>query len=327
MGRNRTLNLSNVSIKGTLTFATNYKEFPMYPEIGEVALVLGALYVYTELDGIKTWYQLTERRDTYFHIQGENRRKWIINHNFKTEACTFFVYIDRDLSSDYKITYQDATTIELTFDKVCNGTVTVFKFPEINTFDVTTETSTVRDHLKWRSGYANINKFPDAGNHSGMVTIARDTGNLYYSTGNEWIKVTTTASETALVDSIMKKIDNRFDLIDYNTLLNKPQLNNLPVEWRQIQNKPDLNNNDYNTLKNKPKLVYSKEITVDNQGKLVYDFQTRSGVQIFINREWVQLYCDGLLVSPSKYEIHTDSQIRFNSGLELGSELLLVTIG
>ena len=160
-----------------------------------------------------------------------------------------------------------------------------------------------------------------------MVTIARDTKNLYYSTGNDWIRITTDVSETALVDNIMSKIENRFSLIDYNTIINKPDLRALPLEWRQVSNKPELNLNDYNTLKNKPKLIYSKEITVENQGRLVYDFQTRAGVQIFINRSWVQLYSDGKLVYPNKYEVHTDSQIKFNNGQELGSELVLVTMG
>ena len=327
MTRNRSINLNNVNIKGTLTFATNYKDFPTTPDIGETALVQGALYVYTELDGIKTWYQLTEKRDTYFHIQKENNRKWIVNHNFKTKSCTFFVYIADKISSDYKVTYQDHTTIELTFDKTCNGSVTVFKFPEINTFDLTTETSTVKEHFKWRSGYPKIDKFPAPDQHSGMVTIARDSGDLYYSTGNDWIKITTDKTEKHLVDSIIRKIDIKFELIDYNTLLNRPNLNNLQVEWKQVSNKPDLNENDYKTLKNTPNLIYSKEIPVVNQGRLVYDFVQISGVPMFINRRWIQLFCDGLLVPPSKYEVFTDSQIKFKNGQELGAELLLVTMG
>ena len=113
--KTRTLNMQNVRVKGTLTFATNHLNFPMYPEVGETALVRGALYIYTKLDGIKTWYQLTEKRDTYFHIQNNNERKWIINHNFGTDANSFFVYIEDSLTTNYDVTYKDDNRIELTF--------------------------------------------------------------------------------------------------------------------------------------------------------------------------------------------------------------------
>lgn len=324
--KNRTVNLNNIKVKGTLTFATNLNEFPMYPDIGETALVRGALFIYTQLDGIKTWYQLTERRDTYFHVQNVNNKKWIINHNFNTEECTFFVYIEDTLTKDYKVSYTDINRMELTFGSPVKGTVTVFKFPEVNTIDITAETATIKKDFKWKAGFSSFNRFPSANEHTGMITIAKDTGLLYYSNGKEWTKVVTIKNEAELVSKVEKLILPKFSNIDYQDIINKPNLDNIGVDWKYIKNKPELNNNDYTNLKNTPVLVYSREIVVQTQSRLKYTFSEQNGQNLFINSSWLQIFIDGKLLSPTKYKQLNDYEIEFVDGKDLNSVIQLVTI-
>lgn len=322
--RNRTVNLNNVRVKGTLTFATNLQDFPLYPEVGETALVQGALYIFTTLDGIKTWYQLTEKRDTYFHIQNTSNRKWIVNHNFNTDSNSFFVYVEDSLEKDYLVSYSDNRVIELTFKTPVKGTVTVFKYPEINTLDITAETGNIKKQLKWKSSFPNVSKLPNPAEHSGMVTLTVDNNTLHYSNGKEWNKVFSVDNTQELESKILDKIITRFNQISYNNLLDKPDLNNLSVDWKNVQNKPALTD-DYNYLKNTPTLVYSNEIEVFVQSRLRYDFQDENGQNLFINSSWLQVFIDGRLVSPSLYS-STQNEIVFENGLELGSIIQIVTI-
>lgn len=326
MIKNRTVNLNNIRVKGTLTFATNLDEFPMYPETGETALVRGALFIYTQLDGIKTWYQLTERRDTYFHVQNVNNKKWIINHNFNTEECTFFVYIEDTLSKDYKVTYTDINRMELSFGAPVKGTVTVFKFPEVNTIDITAETANIKKDFKWKAGFSSFNRFPVPSEHTGMITIAKDTGLLYYSNGKEWIKVVTLKNEAELVSKVEKLILPKFNNIDYQDIINKPNLNTVSVDWKYIKNKPELNDNDYKSLINTPVLVYSREIVVQTQSRLKYNFSDQNGQNLFINSSWLQIFVDGKLLSPTKYKQLNEYEIEFVDGKDLNSVIQLVTI-
>lgn len=326
MIKNRTVNLNNIKVKGTLTFATNLDEFPMYPETGETALVRGALFIYTQLDGIKTWYQLTERRDTYFHVQNVNNKKWIINHNFNTEECTFFVYIEDILSKDYKVTYTDINRMELSFGAPVKGTVTVFKFPEVNTIDITAETGNIKKDFKWKAGFSSFSRFPAPNEHTGMITIAKDTGLLYYSNGKEWTKVVTLKNEAELVSKVEKLILPKFNNIDYQDIINKPNLDTVSVDWKYIKNKPELNDNDYKSLINTPVLVYSREIVVQTQSRLKYNFSEQNGHNLFINSSWLQIFVDGKLLSPTKYKQLNDYEIEFVDGKDLNSVIQLVTI-
>jgi hypothetical protein len=325
--KTRTVNMNNIRVKGTLTFATNHLDFPMYPEVGETALVRGALYIYTKLDGIKTWYQLTEKRDTYFHIQNYNERKWIINHNFRTDANSFFVYVEDNLTTNYDVTYKDDNRIELSFNELVKGSVTVFKYPEINTLDITADSAHIKKNFKWSTGFSTISKFPHPYLHNGMVTVAKDTGLLYYSDGRKWKKIITESNTDELKSNVVDQIRHLFNSIDYKTIQNTPDLKTLKVDWKYLQNKPELGTKNYKELNNTPKLIYSRMQKVETQSRLKYTFVDNMGKNLFINSSWIQVFTDGKLVCPTKYILLNEYEIQFTNGQELNSEIQIVTIG
>jgi len=322
----RRMNLGDVLVKGTLTFATNNKDFPETPIVGEVAFVNGALYIFTKINNIQTWYQLTEKRDTYTHVQGKPSKEWSVNHNFSTEKCSFFAYVDNSLNKNHKVTFQDNNRILVAFDEEETGTLTVFKFPEVVTSSVTTDTIHVKENLKWKSFYWQTENLPDPSEHMGMTTLVKSENRLVFSDGIKWKTLTTQDVDGGLIEIISSQIDIAFGSVDYNQLLNQPDLNNIEFDWKNIKNVPDFGDNTYPRLKNKPVLVHSDEVEVFNDAILKYEFTTNTNQNLSVNRDWIQLYINGLMISPSKYNVVGSYGIELNYSPAIGDVIQITTI-
>lgn len=60
---------ADLSIVGTLALSQNLTSFPIDPIDGQFALVNGALYVWTTIDGSLAWYPLVNEKAYYKHTQ------------------------------------------------------------------------------------------------------------------------------------------------------------------------------------------------------------------------------------------------------------------
>ena len=80
--------LSNMNVKGTFSI-DDASDFPANPKVGQFSIKQGALFVYQDLLGVKTWYPLTQPTVAFVHTQGLAALTWTVNHNLDT-AHTWF---------------------------------------------------------------------------------------------------------------------------------------------------------------------------------------------------------------------------------------------
>jgi len=67
-------------------------EFPGSPANGEMVMKDGVLYVYSTVDGVTTWFPLTNKKSIYVHQQAVGSLQWTVQHNFNTDEFVYMVY-------------------------------------------------------------------------------------------------------------------------------------------------------------------------------------------------------------------------------------------
>ena len=118
--------LAPIDLRGSLIFGKNLSAFPLNPLNGQMELVNGALWVYTAIDGISTWYPLTNKKNSYVHTQGVDTFQWTVYHNLNTPDVLFGVY-GTDGSLQYpSYTPLDNNSFRLNFTSAVSGRCVVF---------------------------------------------------------------------------------------------------------------------------------------------------------------------------------------------------------
>ena len=75
-----------------ITFVREYSDFPANPQLRQVCVVNGVLYLYTTIMGVLTWYPLTKVKTSKVHIQSTASTVWTVTHDFNSEDFGLFVY-------------------------------------------------------------------------------------------------------------------------------------------------------------------------------------------------------------------------------------------
>jgi hypothetical protein len=118
--------LAPIDLRGSLIFGQNLSAFPLNPLNGQMELVNGALWVYAAIDGISTWYPLTNKKNSYVHTQGVDSFQWTVYHGLNTPDVLFGVY-DTDGSLQYPTyTPLDNNSFRLNFTSAVSGRCVVF---------------------------------------------------------------------------------------------------------------------------------------------------------------------------------------------------------
>ena len=118
--------LAPIDLRGSLIFGKNLSAFPLNPLNGQMELVNGALWVYTAIDGISTWYPLTNKKNSYVHSQGVDSFQWTVYHGLNTPDVLFGVY-GTDGSLQYpSYTPLDNNSFRLNFTSAVSGRCVVF---------------------------------------------------------------------------------------------------------------------------------------------------------------------------------------------------------
>lgn len=102
---------SDLNMKSAAFRLHSYAGFPTNPKPGELSVVDGALFCYTQLEGSLQWLPLTNKREFHTHKQETPSQTWIVEHNLGT---TDFIYAVYDLNN----MLQFATAIPLTLDSI-----------------------------------------------------------------------------------------------------------------------------------------------------------------------------------------------------------------
>jgi hypothetical protein len=118
--------LADIDLRGSLIFGKNLSDFPANPRQGQMNLISGALWVYATIDGVSTWYPLTNKKNSYVHIQAVSSFQWTVNHGLGTSDVLYGVYDDTGAMMVANRTVIDNNSFRLNFTSAVTGRVVVF---------------------------------------------------------------------------------------------------------------------------------------------------------------------------------------------------------
>jgi hypothetical protein len=127
--------LGDVSLRGDLSFGSNYESFPSNPSPRTLAIKDGIPYLYTELingSGFFTWQPIGIKQASYLHSQGVASSSWTVEHNFNTNNFAYFVYNANHVLVLAGMTIVDANTCTINLSSAMTGTVVLFSLQFLN---------------------------------------------------------------------------------------------------------------------------------------------------------------------------------------------------
>ena len=138
--------LCDVSVAGSLSFATNLTDFPTNPAPRTIAVKDGMPYIFSELvngSGFFTWIPMGIKHASYVHTQAVASTTWTVNHNFGTKNFAYLVYDDAHNLVIANINQLTDNTAQILLSSAMTGTVVMFSVEEMSAPMVTTSVLTV----------------------------------------------------------------------------------------------------------------------------------------------------------------------------------------
>lgn len=131
---------SHMRLFGDLSFDTERGSFPDNPSTNQMSLVDGILYIFSKVNGVRTWYPLTHKKTSHVHTQAVPSSTWTVTHNQDTADYGFFVY-DENGSLQYADTeYVDNNTVKILLSTPTSGKAVMFFDYEITAKTLSTDT-------------------------------------------------------------------------------------------------------------------------------------------------------------------------------------------
>lgn len=101
--------------------------FPDSPTQGRLVFVNDVLYVFTDVDGLDSWYPITNRTRRYVHNQLTGSTAWVVTHDLGTVELLVICYDDSgDLITPTGIAYNTADQITISFGSLTTGDCAIF---------------------------------------------------------------------------------------------------------------------------------------------------------------------------------------------------------
>lgn len=85
---------ADLDIRGSIIYGKPVTGFPENPRMHEQILKDGVLWMWTTVQGVNTWYPLTNKKNSYVHTQGAAASFWTVNHGMGSIDFVFAVYDD-----------------------------------------------------------------------------------------------------------------------------------------------------------------------------------------------------------------------------------------
>lgn len=130
---------------GSVIFAKDFTSFPDNPRPGMTALKDGALWVYTTISGIQTWYPLTNKKSSFVHTQGVESFQWNVMHNLGTRDVIVGVFDESGMVAYPAVTIVDSNLIHLNFSSPATGRAIIFADGELFSPSVTAGALSIAD--------------------------------------------------------------------------------------------------------------------------------------------------------------------------------------
>ena len=124
--------MADINVYGNLHLASGSMSFegvgsfPASPRLGRLALVSGVLYIYSSVQGVETWYPLTNQKNVYVHIQGAPALTWTIVHNLASTDLIYMVYDENGTVQLVDADFPDSNTLTLDFSEATAGKAVLF---------------------------------------------------------------------------------------------------------------------------------------------------------------------------------------------------------
>ena len=128
---------SHMRLFGDLSFDTDNGSFPEDPSTNQISLVEGILYVFSSINGVRTWYPLTHKKASYIHTQAIAASEWIVSHNEDTSDYGFFVYDDAGSMQYANVETIDTNTVKIILSTPTSGKAVMFFDYEITAKSIT----------------------------------------------------------------------------------------------------------------------------------------------------------------------------------------------
>ena len=123
---NTVKSFADLDLRGSLVFGKNLSEFPANPKDGLAVLKDGALWVYSTIAGVATWYPLTNRKNSFIHTQAVSSFQWTVNHNLGTNDIVYSIYDRAGSLLVANRTVIDTNSFFLNFTSAVTGRVVIF---------------------------------------------------------------------------------------------------------------------------------------------------------------------------------------------------------
>lgn len=173
--------LSRLKVPSSSTIIwENRDTFPSSPSEGTTVFKEHILYIYATLNGLTTWYPLTNIRDSYVHVQGSPALTWTITHNLNSDDFIYLVYDNTgEIVQLVSPTNISVSSFDLEFTEATSGKCIVFVSSESQVqvvmsdiFEKTGNDITIKGHLipsedsvfnlgsatnKWKDAYFSAN--------------------------------------------------------------------------------------------------------------------------------------------------------------------------
>ena len=137
---------ADLDLRGSMIFSKDLSVFPASPRLGEQVLKEGVLWMWTAVQGITTWFPLTNKKNSYVHTQGVASTAWTVEHDLGSSDVIYAVY-DNNGSPMYpsNLTSITANSFIMQFSEAVTGRVVVFA--EAETFVPAVNSSAVNTAL------------------------------------------------------------------------------------------------------------------------------------------------------------------------------------
>jgi len=212
--------LGGLDLVSTLSYETNYTDFPQDPKPRTLIVKEGMAYLYTELvtnSGYFTWTPIGLKQTAYLHTQGVASTTWNVTHDFGTSNFIYFVYDNDHTLVLSNITIVDNNTAQINLSEAITGTAVFFSIqhvsaPNVTAVDsLTVNTVTLRD----ASGVLTVNNNAVAMEESVASRIAlvytKTQSDSALSSAVSAEAVLRAAADSALgarIDSVLSNIDS-----------------------------------------------------------------------------------------------------------------------
>jgi len=212
--------LGGLELLSTLSYDTDFTDFPANPKPRTLIVKEGMAYLYTELvvgSGYYTWTPIGLKQTAYLHTQGVASTTWTVTHNFGTSDFGYFVYDNNHHLVVANITVVDNSTVLINLSEAITGTAVFFSIqhvsaPNVNAVDsMTINTMTLRDS----TGVLTVNNNAVAMEESvaarfaTVYTSAQSSSAIASAvSAEEVLRAAADAALGARIDSVLSNIDS-----------------------------------------------------------------------------------------------------------------------